>query len=78
MNNVEPGWYSFRAVGLDDKNEMQVVESITEFFKNYDELKENRWEFIKKCQEYYKIKNPKITHTICKSNNLANFNWQSL
>jgi hypothetical protein len=64
MLEVEQGWYSFRASGIDKDGEMQIVTSWAKKALDVEDLRLQQKEFIHFCKTERDIANPKLTHTI--------------
>lgn len=64
MQEITPGYYYFRATGIDSAGEMQVVTSFTKYAANYTQLREQQKDFIIFCKEERSIAEPKLTHTV--------------
>jgi len=73
MNDIEPGYYEFRAVGIDHQGEMQVVNSYPKKAADKDELRKQRIAFIEDIKTSRKINDPKVTHTIRKDRDYTSY-----
>lgn len=70
---IEPGYYEFRATGIDKQGEMQVINSYPKKANSRQELKEQQAEFITECKEGRGVDSPKVTHTIMKDKDYINY-----
>ncbi len=63
MTNIEPGWYSFRVVGLNTLKEMQSWQSGKVFAHDYEHLKSHKAEYLNALSKDGNTA-LRITHTI--------------
>ncbi len=64
MSQIEPGWYSFRVVATNNKQELQVFNSWKKYAADYEQLKENKQEYLDYLINTSGVKDLRVTHTI--------------